>query len=45
VKYALNQLGFECGPFRLPLCEPDDASAARIMSEVRRHRIDLPLPV
>jgi 4-hydroxy-tetrahydrodipicolinate synthase len=45
VKYALNQLGFACGPFRLPMCDPDDASAARIMAEVRRHPIDLPLPV
>lgn len=45
LKYALNQIGFECGPLRLPLCEPDDASAARIMAEVRRHTIDLPLPV
>ena len=45
VKYALNQLGFAAGPFRLPLCEPDEASAARIMAEVRRHTIDLPLPV
>jgi 4-hydroxy-tetrahydrodipicolinate synthase len=45
VKYALNQLGFECGPLRLPMCEPDEASAERIMGEVRRHTIDLPLPV
>jgi 4-hydroxy-tetrahydrodipicolinate synthase len=45
IKYALNQLGFECGPFRLPMCDPDDASAERIMAEVRRHPIDLPLPV
>ena len=45
VKYALNQLGFECGPFRLPMCDPDEASAQRIMAEVRRHPIDLPLPV
>ena len=45
VKYAMNQLGFEAGPFRLPLCDPDEASASRIMSEVRRHKIDLPLPV
>jgi 4-hydroxy-tetrahydrodipicolinate synthase len=45
VKYALNQLGFEAGPFRLPLCDPDEASAQRIMSEVRRHTIDLPLAV
>ncbi len=45
VKYALNQIGFECGPFRLPMCDPDDASAQLIMAEVRRHTIDLPLPV
>ena len=45
VKYALNQLGFDVGPLRLPLCEPDDASAARIAGELRRHKIDLPLPV
>ena len=45
VKYALNQIGFDAGGFRLPLCEPDEASARRIMSEVRRHTIDLPLPV
>jgi len=45
VKYALSRLGFECGPFRLPMCDPDDATAARIMAEVRRHTIDLPLPV
>jgi 4-hydroxy-tetrahydrodipicolinate synthase len=45
LKYALNQLGFPAGPFRLPLCDPDDAAAERIMAEVRRHTIDLPLPV
>lgn len=45
VKYALNQLGFNAGGYRLPLCEPDDESAARIMAEVRRHQIDLPVAV
>ena len=45
IKYALNHLGFAAGPFRLPLCDPDDASAARIAGELRRHKIDLPLPV
>jgi 4-hydroxy-tetrahydrodipicolinate synthase len=45
VKHALNQIGFAVGGYRLPLCEPDDASAARIVAEVRRHKIDLPLPV
>lgn len=45
VKWAINRLGFPVGPFRLPLCDPDDASAARIAGELRRHKIDLPLPV
>lgn len=45
VKYALNKLGFDCGPFRLPMCEPDEASARRIEAELQRHTIDLPLPV
>jgi 4-hydroxy-tetrahydrodipicolinate synthase len=45
VKYALNRIGFECGPLRLPLCEPDDASAATIMAAIERQTIDLPLPV
>jgi 4-hydroxy-tetrahydrodipicolinate synthase len=45
VKYALNRVGFAAGPFRLPLCDPDEATGERIMAEVRRHRIDLPLPV
>lgn len=45
VKYALNRAGFPVGPFRLPLVEPDEASAARIDAELARHTIDLPLPV
>ncbi|OGO51119.1 MAG: 4-hydroxy-tetrahydrodipicolinate synthase [Chloroflexi bacterium RBG_16_68_14] len=45
VKYALGQLGFPVGGLRLPLCEPDEATGERIMAEVRRHRIDLPVAV
>ena len=45
VKYALNQLGFAAGGYRLPLCEPDDDTAQRIMAEVHRHKIDLPVAV
>jgi len=45
VKYALNRLGFDVGPFRLPLCEPDATTGERIMTEVRHHTIDLPLAV
>jgi len=45
LKYALNQLGFPVGGVRLPLCGPDEATAERIMAEVRRHQIDLPVAV
>ena len=45
VKYALGELGFPVGGLRLPLCEPDAESADRILAEVRRHKIDLPVAV
>jgi 4-hydroxy-tetrahydrodipicolinate synthase len=45
VKYALNQIGFRCGSPRLPLVDPDAAAAEKIMAEVRRQKIDLPVPV
>lgn len=45
VKYALRQLGYPVGGLRLPLCDPDDATAERIMAEVRRHQIDLAIAV
>jgi 4-hydroxy-tetrahydrodipicolinate synthase len=42
-KYALNQVGFRVGGTRLPLCEPDEKTAAQIMEVVRKYKIDLPL--
>jgi 4-hydroxy-tetrahydrodipicolinate synthase len=42
VKYALNQVGFPVGGLRLPLCEPDEATARAIREELARHTIDLP---
>ena len=45
LKYAMNRLGFPAGGVRLPLCGPDDATAERIMAEVEKHRIDLPVTV
>ncbi len=45
IKYALNQIGFRVGPPRLPLVEPDEATGEKIMAEVRRHHIDLPVTV
>lgn len=43
VKYVLNQLGVNVGKPRLPLVEPDEEIGEKIMEEVRRHQIDLPL--
>jgi 4-hydroxy-tetrahydrodipicolinate synthase len=45
VKHALNALGFPVGGFRLPLCDLDAAASQRLMAEVRRHQIDLTVPV
>lgn len=45
VKYALNVAGFPVGGYRLPLCDPDAATAEKIAAEVRRHQIDLPVAV
>ena len=41
VKYAMRRLGFPVGGFRLPLCDPDEATGERIMAAVRRQQIDL----
>ncbi len=43
VKYALNQVGFRVGNTRLPLCEPDEKTAAQIMEVVKKYKIDLPV--
>ena len=43
VKYALNQVGFNVGKTRLPLCEPDEKSAAVIRETLKKYKIDLPL--
>ena len=43
IKYVLNRIGFRVGRPRLPLVEPDQAVGERIMEEVRRHHIDLPV--
>jgi 4-hydroxy-tetrahydrodipicolinate synthase len=45
IKHALNQIGFRVGSPRLPLCEPDEATGQKIVAEVRRHHIDLPVAV
>ncbi len=45
LKYALDQIGFSVGAPRLPLVEPEEEAAERIMAEVRRHHIDLAVTV
>jgi 4-hydroxy-tetrahydrodipicolinate synthase len=45
VKHALNKLGFDAGGLRLPLWDLDEAASARLMAEVSRHQIDLPVGV
>lgn len=43
VKYALNQIGFNVGKPRLPLTEPDEASAKKIKDVLKKYKIDLPV--
>jgi len=43
LKFAMNHLGFRVGPTRLPLCEPDDKTAAAILSTLKQTKIDLPV--
>jgi 4-hydroxy-tetrahydrodipicolinate synthase len=43
VKHALNKLGFAAGGLRLPLWDLDEAQSQRLMAEVSKHQIDLPL--
>lgn len=45
VKLALNEVGMTVGAPRLPLVEPDPATAEAIRTELGRHRIDLPVLV
>jgi len=44
LKYAMNHLGFRVGPTRLPLCEPDEKTAAAIEAALKKQIIDLPIP-
>ena len=44
IRYVLRQLGFAIGEPRLPVVEPDAAMGARIMAEVVKHELDVPVP-
>lgn len=41
IRYVLRQLGFEIGPPRLPVVEPDEATGAKVMAELAKHRLDV----
>ena len=43
IKYALSQVGFDMGSYRLPLTPPDEKAAATIRGTVQQYTIDLPL--
>ena len=44
IRYVLRQLGCAIGEPRLPVVEPDAAMGAKVMAELARHRLDLPMP-
>jgi 4-hydroxy-tetrahydrodipicolinate synthase len=44
IRYVLRQLGFAIGAPRLPVVEPDDAVGAKVMAELRKHRLDALVP-
>ena len=44
LKYAMRMVGFDVGGTRLPLIGPDEATGAKIMAEVVKHTMDLPIP-
>ncbi|GAB4333343.1 MAG: 4-hydroxy-tetrahydrodipicolinate synthase [Dehalococcoidia bacterium] len=44
IRYVMRQLGFEIGAPRLPIVEPDEAVGAKVMAELRKHQLDVPVP-
>jgi 4-hydroxy-tetrahydrodipicolinate synthase len=43
IRYVLRQLGFAIGAPRLPVVEPDEVVGAKVMAELRKHRLDVPV--
>jgi 4-hydroxy-tetrahydrodipicolinate synthase len=41
IRYVMRQLGFEIGLPRLPVVEPDAVVGAKVMAELKRHRLDI----
>ena len=45
IKHAMNKLGFDVGGVRLPLVDIDVEQSSKLLTELRRHQIDLPVTV
>ncbi|HLF71920.1 MAG TPA: 4-hydroxy-tetrahydrodipicolinate synthase [Dehalococcoidia bacterium] len=45
IKHAMNKLGFDVGGVRLPLVDLDAEASSKLLAELRRHQIDLPVSV
>lgn len=45
LKHAMNKAGFKVGGVRLPLWDLNDAESEKLMAEVRKYQIDLPVTV
>lgn len=43
IRYILRQLGYEIGAPRLPVVEPNEEVGRRVMEEVRKHALDIPV--
>lgn len=43
LKFALNHIGYNVGKPRLPLVEPDEKAAARILETLKKYKVDLPV--
>ncbi len=41
IRYILRQLGFQIGEPRLPVVEPNETVGAKVMAEIRKHRLDV----
>lgn len=44
IRYVLRQLGFAIGEPRLPVVEPNETVGAKVMAELRKHALDVPVP-
>ncbi|HEY5476968.1 MAG TPA: 4-hydroxy-tetrahydrodipicolinate synthase [Tepidiformaceae bacterium] len=43
IRYVMRQLGFAIGEPRLPIVEPDAKTGEKVMAELRKHQLDVPI--